>query len=327
MNLRSLKIALAGSILCASSVFNIATASLIEFQSYEGNVAMSTDGWGGSSNAGVISASVTSGSTVLAAYLYTGTQGSNGIPTILLDGTSVSLGAEVVNTSYPHTGSHRADVTSIVKSKIESGPGGVYDFDIEETVSGGQVDGSALVVVYENPLLALASIGIFDGFSAIGGDSTSINFADPLDPTDPSFFAEMILGINYSCCNQASTVEVNGSVVSNVAGNNDDGENVANGSLITVGGFDDPYTPSNPTYLQDHERYNLVPNISNGDTSIQVKTNNPSGDDNIFLAGFYVSGKATFNEPAKLPVPEPSTIAIFVLGMIGLASRRFKKQS
>ncbi|MFQ3195042.1 MAG: hypothetical protein ACI9N3_001876 [Colwellia sp.] len=27
------------------------------------------------------------------------------------------------------------------------------------------------------------------------------------------------------------------------------------------------------------------------------------------------------------PVPEPSTLAIFALGMIGLASRRFKKQS
>jgi len=26
-------------------------------------------------------------------------------------------------------------------------------------------------------------------------------------------------------------------------------------------------------------------------------------------------------------VPEPSTLAIFALGMIGLASRRFKKQS
>jgi hypothetical protein len=30
---------------------------------------------------------------------------------------------------------------------------------------------------------------------------------------------------------------------------------------------------------------------------------------------------------AAMPVPEPSTLAIFALGMIGLASRRFKKQS
>jgi hypothetical protein len=29
----------------------------------------------------------------------------------------------------------------------------------------------------------------------------------------------------------------------------------------------------------------------------------------------------------NIDVPEPSTLAIFALGMIGLASRRFKKQS
>jgi len=34
----------------------------------------------------------------------------------------------------------------------------------------------------------------------------------------------------------------------------------------------------------------------------------------------------TFDETTT-PVPEPSTLAIFALGMIGLASRRFKKQS
>lgn len=33
------------------------------------------------------------------------------------------------------------------------------------------------------------------------------------------------------------------------------------------------------------------------------------------------------NTPTILPVPEPSTIAIFALGMFGLASRRFKMQS
>lgn len=32
-------------------------------------------------------------------------------------------------------------------------------------------------------------------------------------------------------------------------------------------------------------------------------------------------------EPEPTPVPEPSTLAIFALGMIGLASRRIKKQS
>ena len=131
----------------------------------------------------------------------------------------------------------------------------------------------------------------------------------------------MILGIGFSCCNQQSTVSVNGTLISDVAGNNDDGENVANGSLITVGSFDDAFTPVNPTYQQDHERYDLTSYINNGDTSIDVITHNPSADDNIFLAGFYVAGSATFNE-----IPEPSSLVIFTLGLMGLGLRRVKKQ-
>ena len=40
-----------------------------------------------------------------------------------------------------------------------------------------------------------------------------------------------------------------------------------------------------------------------------------------------LSGFSSFDNPNVSKVPEPSTLAIFALGMIGLASRRFKKQS
>jgi len=48
------------------------------------------------------------------------------------------------------------------------------------------------------------------------------------------------------------------------------------------------------------------------------------------LYNFSLSGEYLVGEPAVVdpkPVPAPTTIAIFALGMIGLASRRFKKQS
>jgi len=41
----------------------------------------------------------------------------------------------------------------------------------------------------------------------------------------------------------------------------------------------------------------------------------------------YIDGHGTMGAWATYDVPEPSTLAIFALGMIGLASRRFKKQS
>src|SRR5699024_938466 len=141
-----------------------------------------------------------------------------------------------------------------------------YDFDIDEFGDNTRVDGHALVVVYSNPALPAASVGILDGFAAVTGDTTSINFADPLDPTDPGFFAEMALGIGFSCCNQRSTVEVNGQLLTENAGYKDDGvDGEGNGNLITVGSFDDPFSPPDPSYDEDTERYDLSSFVGDGD--------------------------------------------------------------
>ena len=51
---------------------------------------------------------------------------------------------------------------------------------------------------------------------------------------------------------------------------------VENGSLITVGGFDDPFSTLLPSLRSDdHERYNLVPYITNGETTIGVHNSEP----------------------------------------------------
>jgi hypothetical protein len=321
--LTSLIIAATG--LCSVSAF----AALDPFQSYTGNVAMSTDGFGSTTNSGMIYASVPSGSTVLAAYLYTATHSTGGTPGVTLGGTAVTFGPRVPNaTACCSLASFRSDVTSIVAPVINGGPGGVYDFDVVETALGFNVDGSALVVVYENPALPDATVGILDGFASVGGDSTSINFSDPLNPSNPVFFAEMILGIGFSCCGQKSTVDVNGTRLTDNAGNSDDGNAQSNGSLITVGSFDDLFTPILPSYEEDTEKYDLSSFVTDGDTSIDVVTANASQDDNIFLAGFYVSGVAGFNAPPPTPTPnvsEPGTVALFGLSMFALYLRRKQK--
>ncbi|MAD74742.1 MAG: PEP-CTERM sorting domain-containing protein [Rheinheimera sp.] len=301
-----------------------AQAALIPFQTFVGNYGVSTDGWGSTSQSGTISALVPNGATVVAAYLYSSTFNNPSLAGVggTLAGETINYDTNLGTIPAPACCSltaTRADVTSIIKPLVDGGPGGVYNFDITET-SNFQ-DGSALVLVYSDPTLGVSTVGILDGFARVDGDTTSLNFADPLDPTAPGFFAHMMLGIGFSCCGQTNTVEVNGTLITQNAGNNNDSADasLSDGNLITVGSFDDPFSPLMPGYAEDTERYSLIDYLSTGDTSITIETTNATNNDNIFLAVFHVSGEAGVNEPPPgVSIPEPATLSLFVLALMGL---------
>lgn len=325
MKIHSLAIALAAATAAAAP----AHAALMTFQNFTGSVGYSSDGVAARADTDVstVSASIPNGATVTAAYLYASTFNStffNTPPTgVTLDGNAVNFSSTAPNTPSGFLSSHRADVTSIVQNRVGMGSG-VFDFDYAETANAGSIDGSALVVVYDDPTVTNRTVAILDGFSATAGDTALATFAAPIDTTVPGFSAELALGIGFSFNNgptasQFSTVDINGQRLTDNAGNFDDGFG-SNGGLITVGGFDDAFSPNLPALLEDTERYDLTPFISQGDTSLRIDTRNPSSDDNIFLAIIDISAEATVTNP--IPLPAGGWLLISALGAVGLLNRR-----
>lgn len=269
--------------------------ALSELNRWSGHVGVSTDAWGDTYHeAGIITAFVPPGATVLAAYLYTAVLNAPTAPTCRLNGTAVSFGS----LSEWHSGlaSARADVTAIVSAVVDSGPGGLYEFTVTEGNTAFQ-DGEVLVVVYESDVLPSSTVVIFDGF-AENFTPVTVSSLSALQTAEPWFFAEMRVGISFSNPNttppqtQRSTIKVNGLTISTNAGGNDDGT-PGNGGLITVGGWDDPFSPVSPSYDDDHERYNIAPYLVNGATSFTFEATNLTIDDLRFLAVFHIATAAT----------------------------------
>jgi hypothetical protein len=310
-----------------------ASAGLIP-QNVIPDAALSIDGFGSTTNSGVIQANIPTGSTIQRAYLYaTSVWDMSPVYGVTFNGSTLSLGsATILGPNQNPATTARWDVTSIIASSFT---GGLQDFSI---VENGDNDGAVLVVAYSNSSTQGFTSVILDGELSTGGDTSQFDFASPY--TGGDFLVSLASSYSRQPSGQATEIDVttnstNNRRLTSSAGGQDDGEG-ADGGLITVGGIGD--SPTNPGPFDDpldgpridDEYYNLAlgnienaaPFISPGDTFLRLTTQNRTNDDNVF--GLFIT--SGFKITAT-PVPEPSmTLGIFGIGAIGaLISRRGKK--
>ena len=322
-----------------STMTGVSNAALVSAGTFNGNVGISVDGVGSNSAAvGNVLADIPVGATILQAFLYSaGTPNPwyGDSPTTLAEynGAGITLNGNTItnfdrlvgaiSTPRPDIGqwfTAVADVTSLVQSFTAGAATNNFSWAVTEGSLNNRIDGEVLAIVYEDASQPLGSVALLDGGQDTGGEVTQVNLGAPLtDPSDPSFAAQLGLGISFSCCNQKSTVEVNGALLTDQAGDNDDGAITSDGSLITVGGIGDDPSNNVASYGQDDELYDLSGFLGQGDTSFLIETTNATGDDNIFFAHLYLTGDITDVNPV---VPVPSAMLLMGTGLFGLIGYR-----
>jgi len=285
--------------------------------------ALSIDGFGSTTNSGVIQANIPTGSTIQRAYLYaTSVWNESPVYGVTFHGTSLPLtSATILSPNSNPATTARWDVTNIIASSFT---GGLQDFSIVENGPIPTNDGAVLVVAYSNLSTQGFTSVILDGELSTTGGTSRFDFVSPY--TGGDFLVSLASSYSRQPSGQFTQIDVTTDSTDNrrlttSAGGQDDGEG-ADGALITVGGIGDDPTNPGPSASSsdlsapriDDEYYNLALGNSNNAA--------PFNDDNVF--GLFIT--SGFKITAT-PVPEPSmTLGIFGIGAIGiLLSRRGKK--
>jgi hypothetical protein len=269
-----------------------------------GRIYLSTDGSGTNDPAGadIRAQKPSAGATVRSAYLFAASTGFSGHT--MVDGDVTLAGTTVHWTSVVpsdiSSSNGWGNVTAIVKPTLDAAPVGITSFRVVEANTTA-IDGEGLAVIWNDPAQTKDNtIVLLFGAQNTAGDNFKVLYAQPIDKTDPSLLLQMSLGISFGyqtsgCTGQFSTIDVNGTRMSSSAGGQDDGK-PENGALITVGGIGDNNllpliagSSCDPTGArQDNELYDYGRFVANGDTLTTIHTHNPSNDDNIFFAGFFL---------------------------------------
>jgi hypothetical protein len=199
-----------------------------------------------------------------------------------------------------------SDVTDIVAGQVNPVAPGPRGLVVTEAPLSFQIDGVVLIVIFDDPTIQdAATVALLYGSQPPGGDNFTFTFDDPIDPTSPDARAEMGVGISWSRGgDQTTVIEIQNQRLTSSASGYDDGANAV-GAYITAGGYGDSLdNPPDPFALgdafYDDELYSLLPFLDASMLQLDIYTENASGDDNLFLAHFYLSSSAVISQRLTL---------------------------
>ena len=289
-----------------------------------GFISLSVDGLGTLSGTGVIKVDKPAGATVRSAFLamaqfpvVSGGPLNNG--DIKINDIDVVWNTALTVPQvmpFANASNQWADVTTIVKPIVDAAASGIIDLTITE-VRNADTEGTILAVIFDDPnQTTINTVILLYGAQSTTGDNFAIGLAEPINISDPNLVLDFSLGISFGfqtpdVTNQVVLVDVNGQRLTSSAGGQNDGE-PANGALITVGGIGDsnnnPPPFAAPTNFDfDDELYNLIPFVTDGATSINVFTINPSNDDNVFFAAMFLGATTAIVGEGILLSPASAT--------------------
>ena len=320
------------------------TSGLQEIVRYSGHLEWSIDALGTTTGTGNIQVDKPAGAKLVAAY-FVAADVKVFAPPVLGTPSDLTLNGKPVTFKYKSDFNYInyfADVTELMADDLGALPTGISDVAVDEGPEGGfNLEGTELIVLWDDPAVDVASVILAFGNSQTSGDSFTLTFPALTAPQTQD--VRLSIGDTFSYQSpsnslsgtQASVVTVNGTVISEAAGGSDDqAQTHNNGNLITAGGVGDdlalPPTPfadpigENP----DDELYGLSSLVNVGDSTMTVQTLNASGNDNVFLDAFYlkhleISGATAVvaygEEPAAPAAPALANTGVnmSVFGLVG----------
>jgi hypothetical protein len=169
MGLQRTSFLAAMGLFAALGVSTPSNAAMLAFQTFNGNVDLSTEGFGPKGN-GALTAHVPTGSHVVAAYLYK--KGASAGSTGSFNGSPVTFSGLGGSNPPPFV---RADVTAEVQTAVDGGSDPVFPTDAS--------DDEDLIVVYDNPSNPPNSVGVVAGDASLCVTDPTVGCKDVPDDT------------------------------------------------------------------------------------------------------------------------------------------------